>query len=249
MLASQVRTPWSDGGDHLDGPQRPICGLEGVEDLLFQARGERLALVEESGDRGAAFDDRVVRAEESLGIESPERRAALAVVGRIPVGGCKRGVAGRVRHGACHHRVGHDRRVRAFVDDGEVASRVTRRVEDGQAPVTEVELRGRDDHVCHRAAVVVGPHPVAELRVRVDLVGVPELAIAVVDQPVDRVHERPVERMAHGERPRRKPACGGQASRVVDVGVRDEDVSTRRPRERRAPLRGPDPESPRRPCR
>ena len=100
---------------------------------------------------------------------------------------------------------------------------MTRRVDDRQAPVTEVELRRRDDHACHRAAVVVGPHPVAELRVRVDLVGVPELAIAVVDQPVDRVDEWPVERMAHGERPRRQSACGGQASRVVDVGVRDED--------------------------
>ena len=99
-----------------------------------------------------------------------------------------------------------------------------RRMEDGQAPVTEFDVRGRDDDVGHRAAVVVGPHPVAELRVRVDLVGVTELAVPLVDQPVDRVHERPVERMTHGERLRRKPACGGQTARVVDIGVRDQDV-------------------------
>ena len=57
-----------------------------------------------------------------------------------------------------------------------------------------------------RAAVVVGAHPVAELRVLVDLVGVTELAVPIVDEPVDRVHERPVERMTHGERLRREPA-------------------------------------------
>ena len=79
-----------------------------------------------------------------------------------------------------------------------------RRMEDGQAPVTELDLRGRGDDVGHRAAVVVRPHPVAELRVRVDLVGVTELAVPLVDEPVDRVHERPVERMTHGERLRRE---------------------------------------------
>ena len=99
-----------------------------------------------------------------------------------------------------------------------------RRMENGQAPITEVDVRGRDDDVRHRAAVVVGPHPVAELRVLVDLVGVTELAVPVVDEPVDRVHERPVERMTHGERLRRKPAGGGQSARVVDIGMRDQDV-------------------------
>ena len=61
-------------------------------------------------------------------------------------------------------------------------------------------------------------------RVRVDLVSVTELAVPLVDQPVDRVHERPVERMTHGERLRRKPACGGQTPRMVDIGVRHQDV-------------------------
>ena len=97
-------------------------------------------------------------------------------------------------------------------------------MEDDQAPVTEVDVRGRVDDVGHCAAVIIGPHPIAELRVRFDLVGVTELAVPVVDQPVDRVHERAVERMTHGERLRRKPACGGQTARVVDIGVRDHDV-------------------------
>ena len=83
---------------------------------------------------------------------------------------------------------------------------------------------GGDDDGGHRAAVVVGPHPVAELGLRIDLVRVTELAVPLVDHPVDGVHERPVERMRHGERLRRKRACGGETARVVDVGMRDEDV-------------------------
>ena len=124
-----------------------------------------------------------------------------------------------------------------------------RRVEDGEAAVTEVDVRGRDDDVGHRAAVVVGAHPVAELRVLVDLVGVTELAVPLVDEPVDRVHERPVERMTHGERLRREPAGGGQAARVVDVGVRDQDVRDVDLESGERLCAGPRPESPRRRCR
>ena len=91
--ASQVRTPGSDGGDDRRRPDSGRSAVsEDVEDLLLEARGERFALVEERGDRGATFDDRVVRAEEPLGIESPENRAALPVVGRIPIGRCERGL-------------------------------------------------------------------------------------------------------------------------------------------------------------
>ena len=89
--------PGSDGADHVDGRQRPGCGLEDVEDLLLDARDERLALVDELGDRNATFDDGVMRTEEPLGIEPPESRAALQVVGRIPIRRCERGVALRVR--------------------------------------------------------------------------------------------------------------------------------------------------------
>ena len=85
-------------------------------------------------------------------------------------------------------------------------------------------MRGRDDDVGHPPAVVVGAHPVAELRVLVDLVGVAELAVPIVDEPIDRVHERPVERMTHGERLRRESAGAGEAARVIDVGVSDDDV-------------------------
>ena len=133
----------SDGTDHVNGPQRPGCGLESVEDRLLETRHERLALVEERGDGGATFDDGVVRAEEPFGIEPTERRAALPVVGWIPICRRERGLPGRVRNGTGHHRVGDDRRAGELVDDGEVALRVPGRVEDGQAPVD----RGR----CARA--------------------------------------------------------------------------------------------------
>ena len=248
-----ARVPGADRGsddtDHVNGPQRPGRGLESVEDRLLETRHERLALVEKAGDRGATFDDGVVRAEEPLGIEPTENRAALPVVGWIPICRRERGLPGCVGYGTRHHRVGDDRRAGELVDDGEVALRVPGSVEDGQAPVTEVDLCGRGDHAGHPPAVIVGAHPITELGAWIDLVEVTEeLAVPIVDEPLDRVDERPVEQMTHGERLRREPACRGQASRVVDVGVRDDDVETSTS-EPQAQVQESSPENQRRRCR
>ena len=97
-------------------------------------------------------------------------------------------------------------------------------VKDSQASVPEVDVCGGRNHGADRSAVVIGPHPVTEFGVRVDLMSVPELAVPFVDHPLDRVHEWPVELVRHGERSWRERAGGGEAARVIDICVRDEDM-------------------------
>jgi hypothetical protein len=85
-------------------------------------------------------------------------------------------------------------------------------VKNSQVSVSEIDVCGRRNHGADPSAAVIGPYPATELGVRVDPMGVSELAVSFVDHPLDRVHERPVKLVGHGERPWRERAGRGEAA-------------------------------------